>query len=1071
MVTPSFRRAAAIGLGVTLLAMLLAIPQGYASASAVTTTSLSASPNPSTYGQPVTFTATVSSSSGTPTGKVKFVHGSATLGTVTLSKGVASYTIETLGAGTQSITAVYDGTAAYSGSTSAVWSQVVTQATSSVTLSSSLNPSAYGQSVTFTATVVPEFSGTPAGMVTFKNGTATLGSATLASGVAVFTATTLSVATHSITAVYHGNAAYAGSTSAILSQVVSHAASSVTLSSSLNPSSYGQSVTFTAIIVPQFTGIPAGTVTFKNGNATLGTQTLVGGTATFTTNTLAVGKDSITALYHGSADFTGSTSAVLSQVVNVGTAVALTSSLDPSPLGAFVTFSATVSSSSGTPTGYVEFKDGNMSVGIATLENGVASFAISWLTSGTHSITALYPGNSNFSANSAALTQTVNPASAPSYTLMAAALNPGWFAPGINSTSAITLVPANGYAGSVSLSCGVSGGGIPAPGCSFTPSSVTLSGASPGTSTLMVSTTSGTAVGDYVISVTGSDANDLSPANSTQTLTLTGVPAGSPNYIISPTALNPGSVVAGSAATSTVTLIPAYGYTGSVGLSCRITGGGTPAPACSLNPSTVTLSGPASGKSTLTVTTSSSTPAGNYVVSVTGSDASNLAPVNGPQTLTLNTQAVIQHVVIIVQENRTTDNLFQDPVLISEGADIASSGINSLGQSVPLTPLDLGTTGSSADTYDLSHAHVQFENMYDGGKLDGTNTGCAPPANCPPNAQFRYVIPADVEPYFAVAEQYTFADRMFQTNQGPSFPAHQFILSGTSAPTATSPLFAAEDPAPAVGCIAAPTSSVVMIDASGSETNQVPEYPCFEHLTLTDLLDAEGLTWRYYAPAPAPGGATYAIWIAPMAIGHMCQEQTVSGARACTGPDWTNNVVSPQSQVLTDIANGQLAQVSWVIPTGASSDHSDLNDGSGPSWVASVVNAIGSSPYWANTAIIITWDDWGGWYDHVAPPIVDDGVSWGSGYTYGFRVPLIVVSPYAKAAYVSHVTHDFGSILKFVETNFNLPSLGYADGPADNLADCFNFSQTPLRFQNIPAPLDAGFFINDKRAPTDPDDD
>jgi hypothetical protein len=181
--------------------------------------------------------------------------------------------------------------------------------------------------------------------------------------------------------------------------------------------------------------------------------------------------------------------------------------------------------------------------------------------------------------------------------------------------------------------------------------------------------------------------------------------------------------------------------------------------------------------------------------------------------------------------------------------------------------------------------------------------------------------------------------------------------------------------------------------------------------------------------------------------------------------------VIPQSGVLTDIANGNLAQVSWVIPNGASSDHALTTNGNGPSWVASVVNAIGNSPYWANTAIIVTWDDWGGWYDHVAPKVINDGISWGSGYAYGFRVPLIVVSPYAKAAYISHVTHDFGSILKFIETTFNLPSLGYADAPADDLSDCFNLTQTPLPFNTIPALHGAAYFLNDKSPPTDPDDD
>jgi phospholipase C len=256
-----------------------------------------------------------------------------------------------------------------------------------------------------------------------------------------------------------------------------------------------------------------------------------------------------------------------------------------------------------------------------------------------------------------------------------------------------------------------------------------------------------------------------------------------------------------------------------------------------------------------------------------------------------------------------------------------------------------------------------------------------------------------------------------------------------------------------------------MIDPTGSETKPAPQYPCFDHPTLTDLLNTKGVTWRYYAPSAG------SIWTGPDAIQHICQQQTVNGTLTCTGPDWMNNVIIPQSQVLVDIANGQLPQVSWIIPNGLSSDHAVANDGSGPSWVSAIVNAIGNSPYWANTAIIITWDDWGGWYDHVAPKVVNDGVSWGSGYVYGFRVPLIVVSPYAKTAYISHNTHDFGSILKFIETTYDLPSLGYADTPADDLSDCFNLTLPPVTFHTIPAALKAAFFINDKRPPTDPDDD
>ena len=218
------------------------------------------------------------------------------------------------------------------------------------------------------------------------------------------------------------------------------------------------------------------------------------------------------------------------------------------------------------------------------------------------------------------------------------------------------------------------------------------------------------------------------------------------------------------------------------------------------------------GTSTLTVSTSSNTPGGSYVITVNASDANKLAPSNGAQALTLTTAAVIQHVVIIFQENRSPDNLFQDPVLIARGADIVSSGKNSVGQTIPLMPIDLGTTGANPQNYDLSHAHSAFVKMYDGGKMNGADLiPCSPAAGatCPANPQFMYVNPADVQPYFALAEQYTFGDRMFQTNQGPSFPAHQFIISGTSAPTATSSLFAAENPTlNNAGCIAPLTTLV-----------------------------------------------------------------------------------------------------------------------------------------------------------------------------------------------------------------------------------------------------------------------
>jgi phospholipase C len=541
-------------------------------------------------------------------------------------------------------------------------------------------------------------------------------------------------------------------------------------------------------------------------------------------------------------------------------------------------------------------------------------------------------------------------------------------------------------------------------------------------------------------------------------------PLPQPSYSLAATAFASASVTAGNTTTSTITLTPTGGYSGTVTLSCSAMSGAN-APACSFSPNPVPVSG--AGTSTLTVSTTINTPGGNYSLTVSAKDAFDVVPTNGSQSLSLTAVAVIEHVVVIFQENRTPDNLFQDPVLISRGADIVQQGKNSSGQTITLSPINLGTTGSTPQNYDLDHSHSAFVSMYDGGKMDGADKIPCWPAQCTPNAQFMYVTPSDVAPYFAMAEQYTFGDRMFQTNQGPSFPAHQFIYGGTSAPTSSSPLFAAENTQPLqpVGCIAAATATVTMIDAAGSERAQPAQYPCFEHQTLSDLLDAKSITWRYYTPYPG------SIWTAPNAIQHICRPATVSGILTCTGPDWSGSVVIPQTQVLKDIANGQLAQVSWVIPDGAASDHALTNDGGGPSWVAALVNAIGNSPYWANTAIIITWDDWGGWYDHVAPKVINDGVSWGSGYVYGFRVPLIVVSPYAKAKYISHTTHDFGSVLKYIETTFSLNSLGYADAYADDLSDCFNMMQSPIPFQTIAAPIRASAFLKKKGPALDPDDD
>jgi phospholipase C len=218
---------------------------------------------------------------------------------------------------------------------------------------------------------------------------------------------------------------------------------------------------------------------------------------------------------------------------------------------------------------------------------------------------------------------------------------------------------------------------------------------------------------------------------------------------------------------------------------------------------------------------------------------------------------------------------------------------------------------------------------------------------------------------------------------------------------------------------------------------------------MRDLLDAKSVSWKYYSP-PVEGG-TGNMWNAFDAI-----------KAVRDGPEWGVNVTNSDTQIFTDISNGALPAVSWVIPDGSDSDHPGQQGDNGPSWVASVVNAVGQSNYWSTSAIIVVWDDWGGFYDHVPPPFQDD---WGG---LGFRVPMIVISPYALGGgsqnYVSHTQYEFGSILKFIEGTFGLGSLGTTDERATSMVDCFNLTQQPRSFSVIPSRHDKTYFIH--RGPT-----
>ena len=374
----------------------------------------------------------------------------------------------------------------------------------------------------------------------------------------------------------------------------------------------------------------------------------------------------------------------------------------------------------------------------------------------------------------------------------------------------------------------------------------------------------------------------------------------------------------------------------------------------------------------------------------------------------------ITHVVIIVQENRTFNNLFLNYPL----ATTSPRGQSHDGKWHQLAPLNLeGYPG-----WDICHALACYQQAYDGGKMDGFDLIKHIGKNEPTLISYSYVRRSDVKIYWDFAKQYTLADQMYESSGSSSFPAHQYLIAGQSGSQN-------DPPGRPWGC---------------DFPNKNYDF-CFDYQTLGDLLDNAGISWKYYSPGTFGQWKTYSNWEAYDAIHHIRY-----------GTDWsTTHIEMPETTIFSDISGGSLASVSWVVPTFQNSDHLGCGTSCqsfGPDWVAAVVDALGKSPYWKNTAIFVTWDDWGGWYDPAPPRIVDN-------VGYGFRVPLMVISPYARANHVSHVAHDFGSILHFTEKLYGLPSLGARDAQADDLSDCFNYGQAPIAFTYEP---------HGKYAPSDP---
>jgi phospholipase C len=435
----------------------------------------------------------------------------------------------------------------------------------------------------------------------------------------------------------------------------------------------------------------------------------------------------------------------------------------------------------------------------------------------------------------------------------------------------------------------------------------------------------------------------------------------------------------------------------------------------------------------------------------------------------------IKHVVIVVQENRTFDDLFAT----FPGADGATSGyyLKPTSTGYVKTPINLVMRSLAGDE-DVNHDSKAYNVSCDGTdtypktscQMDGFNLefvdGHTIVAGKYP---YMYVNPADITPYWTMAQQYGLSDYMFQTQGSGSFTAHLDLVAGGS--NIDDPNCGSSKPCALIdypsnfsdwGCGAPDTTTkqtvTSLLTRKGKFLPSEGPFPCltFPTKTMRDLLDAAGVSWKYYTPAYSPGGAG-ALWDAFSAISDVYNDPN----------EWGTNVSWPETNIFNDITNNTLPAVSWIVPERNNSDHpwGKGSQDNGPSWVTSIVNAVGQSSYWDSTAIIVTWDDFGGFFDHEPPPLFDKMGG------LGFRVPMLVISPYVPPNEITHTQYEFGSILKFVEQNFGLGSMHTTDQRARSMVDMFDFKQKPRPFSVISAPLKKNYFIHESHVDNQPVDD
>ncbi|HEY1882735.1 MAG TPA: alkaline phosphatase family protein [Candidatus Cybelea sp.] len=421
----------------------------------------------------------------------------------------------------------------------------------------------------------------------------------------------------------------------------------------------------------------------------------------------------------------------------------------------------------------------------------------------------------------------------------------------------------------------------------------------------------------------------------------------------------------------------------------------------------------------------------------------------------------IAHVVVIVQENRSFDNLFAT----FPGADGTTMGLEKVreGGKYVVKSIALHQSALVMNT-DIGHCRYSFVTAKDGGKMDAFNL--EPKGVCPRGSSgggptigtiaYQYVNPKQIAPYWDLAKQYVLGDHLFQTQGSGSFTAHQDLIRGNTQIAVGKSLVDTPTGMP-WGCDSSKTARTDLLTSELKFEEDKGPRPCTTNFpsmgsayaTLRDLLDAKGVSWKYYSPC----------FVASPGCGNGCTQcagallnafDVIAPVR--NGSEWGTNVSMPQTKIFDDISNGTLPAVAWVIPTNNDSDHPGTLVDRGPQWVASIVNAIGKSAYWKSSAIVVVWDDWGGLYDHVKPPLLDEKGG------LGFRVPLLVVSPYVPKGAISHTRYEFGSILKYIEQNWALGSLKTTDQRSTSILNVFNYKQSPRAFTPIPSQLSPEFF-------------